>query len=354
MKPNRLPKAWFFWSLSWRVATYKANKGEMMWNKLKDFLLQHNVVFLLLALILFFSFTTGEYFLNFGNIQNIARQVSFDIPLALALTVALMVGGNDLSVGSVLSMAAALTMGLQAHGTYLAVLIALVFGIVIGALNGLLVTKAKIVAFISTLGTMTLVRGIMLTYTRQQPIAGHDEAFTFWGAGSLGPVPVPLILVLFLAVVLDIILKYSKLGRNLYAVGGNSEAAYLAGIRITRTKMFAFMFSGFLAAFSGVLLASRLNSSTVHLGLDSALWAIAAAIIGGASMAGGKGNVLGAILGVLTLGVLVNGMNLLGVHTYYQIGIKALILISVVTIDAISAMNLRKKLAMQAYGNRDL
>ena len=113
------------------------------------------------------------------------------------------------------------------------------------------------------------------------------------------------------------------------------------------------MLSGLLAAFSGVLIASRLNSSTVHLGVDSAFWAIAAAIIGGASMTGGKGTVLGAILGVITLGVLINGMDLLGVQTYYQIGIRAIILISVVTIDAVSAINLRKKLLMQSYGNRE-
>lgn len=323
-----------------------------MVNKIRHFVLQNNVVILLLVLVIFFSITTGNLFLNGQNIHNIARQISFDIPLALALTIVLIAGGIDLSVGSVLSMAAALTMGFQHYGTGISVLMALAFGLLIGLINGLLVTKGRIVPFIATLGTMTLVRGIMLTYTRQQPIPGSDEAFTFWGAGSIGPIPVPIVVVLVIALFIHILLQYTKVGRNLYAVGGNPEAAFLVGIKLHRSKVFAFMLAGLLSAVSGVLLASRLNASTVHIGLDSGLWAIAAAIIGGASMTGGKGSVIGALLGVVTLGILVNGMNLLGVHTYYQIGIRAIILISVVTIDAVSAMNLRKKLIMQSYGNR--
>ncbi|MBU6349549.1 MAG: ABC transporter permease [Chloroflexi bacterium] len=324
-----------------------------MLTKMRHFVLQHNVVFLLLLLILCFGSTTGPLFLNEQNIHNIARQISFDIPLALALTIVLVAGGIDLSVGSVLSMAAALTMGLQPLGTWFAVGVALLFGAAVGLINGLLVTKGRIVPFIATLGTMTVVRGAMLTYTRQQPIPGSDPAFTFWGAGSLGPVPVPILVVALLCVGVHLLLTYTQFGRNLYAIGGNADAAFLAGIQIERNKVMAFVLSGLLAAVSGVLIASRLNASTVHIGLDSGLWAIAAAIIGGASLTGGKGSTLGAVLGVVTLGVLVNGMNLLGVHTYYQIGVRAVILIAVVAVDALSAANLRKKLVMQSYGNRE-
>jgi ribose transport system permease protein len=324
-----------------------------MVNRVRQYILQNNVVILFLALFIFFSLSTGSLFLSAQNILNIATQVSFDIPLALALTLVLIAGGIDLSIGSVLSMSAALTMGLQPHGTWLAVVVALCFGPLIGLINGLLVTRGRIVPFIATLGTMTLVRGFMLTYTRQLSIAGQDEAFTYWGNGMLGPVPVPVILVLLICLLIHIFLKYTKAGRNLFAIGGNPETAFLSGINIFRFKLLAFMLSGLLSAISGVLIASRLNSSTVHIGLDSALWAIAAAIIGGASLTGGKGSVIGAILGVVTLGMLVNGMNLLGIQTYYQIGIRAIILIAVVTIDAISTMNLRKKLILQSYGKRD-
>jgi ribose transport system permease protein len=323
-----------------------------MLKKITQSILQQNVIILFLSLVLVFGIFKGDLFLNSVNIHNIARQISFDIPLALALTTVLIIGGIDLSIGSVLSMSAALTMSLQPHGTYFAVLVALLFGILIGTINGLLVTKGKVVPFITTLGTMTLVKGIMLTYTKQQSIAGIDESFTFWGDGSIGVIPTPIIVVLIVALILHMILKYTKFGRNLYAIGGNSESAYTAGINVEKNKIFAFMISGFLAALSGVLLASRLNSSTTQLGLDSTNWAIAAAIMGGASMAGGRGKVFGTIIGVASLGILINGMNLIGVFTYYQIGIRALILITVVAVDAVSASKIRENLQLQAYGKR--
>lgn len=319
---------------------------------LRQSLLQQNIIIIFIVLFLFFSFTVGHLFLTGQNLHNITRQISFDIPLALALTVVFIAGGIDLSIGSVLSLSAAITMVMQPSGTYLAVFVALLMGVVVGAINGLLVTKGRIVPFIATLGTMTLVRGVMLTYTMQKPVAGKDTSFTFWGAGSVGFIPTPFIIVMIISLILFIVLKYTQFGRNLYAVGGNREAAFLSGIRVDQHKFFAFVISGLLAAISGVLLASRLNSSTPHIGLDSANWAIAAAIMGGASLLGGKGNIFGTVMGVLTLGILVNGMNLIGVHTYYQVGIRALILLTVVTIDAISGMNLRKRLEKQAYGER--
>lgn len=323
-----------------------------MIKKIGQYILKQNIIILLAALFVIFSIVVGDLFLNALNLHNLTRQISFDILLALALTVVFIAGGIDISIGSVLSLAAAITMKMQPSGTYLAVFVALLFGLFIGAINGLLVTKGKIVPFIATLGTMTLARGMMLTYTLQKPIIGQDEAFQFWGAGSIGAVPTPIIIVLAMAVILHIILKYTQFGRNLFAVGGNAEAAFLAGIRVNKYKFYSYVISGFLAAVSGVLLASRLNTSTPHIGLDSANWAIAAAIMGGASMTGGKGDVLGSILGVITLGVLFNGMNLIGVHTYFQIAIRALILLVVVIIDAVSALNLRKRLEKQAYGER--
>lgn len=301
------------------------------------------VVILLLFLLIFFSVCAKPYFLNPLNIHNLLRQISFDVPLALAMMTVLIVGGIDLSVGSVLSMSAALTIGLQDKGMHVGVIAALCFGVIVGFINGIIVTRGGVVPFIATLGTMTLIRGALLLYTKQQSIAGSNEAFTFWGNGSLGYFPIPFILVVILSVILFCFLKYTRTGRNLYAVGGNFDCAYLAGIKVDKTKIIAFIISGFLASFSGVLLASRLNSSTVHIGLDSNMWAIAAAIIGGASMTGGKGNVLATFIGVFTLGVLVNGMNLMRVLTYYQIGIKALALIVIVVFDAILIINMSKK-----------
>ncbi|MDR0878751.1 MAG: ABC transporter permease [Treponema sp.] len=302
-------------------------------------LLRRPAIVLLVLLFIFFGILAQPYFLNTLNIHNLLRQTSFDVPLALALMIVLIVGGIDLSVGSVLSMASALTISFQSRGVYTGVLVALLFGAAVGAVNGLLVTKGGVVPFIATLGTMTLIKGIMLFYTKQQSIPGTNEAFTFWGNGSLGFFPVPFIAVLILAVLIYCFLKFTRAGRNFYSVGGNSDCAYLAGIHVDKTKLAAFIMSGILASFSGVLLASRLNSSTVQIGQDSNLWAIAAAIIGGASMTGGKGQVLTTFIAVISLGILTNGMNLMRVLTYYQIGIRALVLITIVVLDAVFISN---------------
>jgi ribose transport system permease protein len=295
------------------------------------------------AIFLTFAFSASEYFLTWNNAGNVARQISLDAPLVFGQALVLIAGGIDISVGAVMAMAAALTIGLQPYGTLTAVIAALAFGAVIGLCNGLLVTRGRIVPFVATLGTMSVVRGMLLTYTEQQPISGIDDAFTFWGGGSIGFVPVPLVITLLILGALIVFLQRTRAGRNLYAIGGNREAAYLAGIAVDRYLLLAYTLSGTLAATSGVLLASRLNSATVQLGNDSALLAISAALIGGASLLGGRGRMFGAFLGVLALGMLTNGMNLLGVTTYAQIAVRALILITVVALDAFSRTIARRR-----------
>jgi ribose transport system permease protein len=263
-------------------------------------------------------------------------------------TIVLIAGGIDISIGSTMAMAAAITIGFQPYGTGLAVSLALAFGAVVGAFNGFLVTKGRIVPFIATLGTMSVIRGALLTYTKQQPLSGVDEGFTWWGGGSIGLVPVPFLVTVALLVVLGVLLRRTRIGRNLYAVGGNREAAYLAGIGVERYQFVAYLLSGMLASLSGVLLASRLNSATVQLGNDTALLSISAALIGGASLLGGRGGLWGAFLGVLALGMLTNGMNLLGVNTYDQIAVRAVILIMVVALDAFSRTMARRRVLAAA------
>jgi ribose transport system permease protein len=327
--------------------------GKTMFKKISDFLSKNNILILFLIILTFFSITKGNYFLSSHNLLNVARQISMDILPALGMTVVLICnGGVDLSASSVLAMSASLTMGFQPYGVLVSVVVALSFGILVGCLNGLIVTKGKVVPFIATLGTMTLVYGMMLTYTLQKSIAGNDIGFTFWGAGSIGPIPTPFVITIAITGILYIILKYTQFGRNIYAIGGNKESAFLAGINVERTRFLTFVISGFLTALAGILLASRLNASSVILGSETNILAISASVLGGVSMAGGKGNVWNTILGVLTLGILINGLNLNGVQTYLQIGIKALVLITVVVIDAISIINLRKKFEAQAYGNK--
>ena len=317
-------------------------------NRLLSMGAQQTAALIAAAIFITFALTASEYFLSLGNLENVARQVSLDAPLVFGQTIVLIAGGIDISVGSTMAMAAALAIGLQPYGTAVAVVAALAFGAAVGLCNGLLVTKGRIVPFVATLGTMSVVRGMLLTYTRQQPLSGTDEAFTWWGGGSIGFVPVPLLITLGLLAVLAFLLHRTRPGRNLYAVGGNREAAYLAGIAVERYQMLAYVLSGTLAAVSGVLLASRLNSATVQLGNDSALLAISAALIGGASLLGGRGRIVGAFLGVIALGMLTNGMNLLGVTTYFQIAVRAAILIVVVALDAFSRTVARRRLLAAA------
>lgn len=300
---------------------------------------------ILAALLLVFGIAAGDTFLALDNLASVARRVSIDALIVFGQTVVLIAGGIDISVGSTMAMSAALAVGLQEYGTTVAAAAGLLFGLLVGWVNGFLVTRGRIVPFIATLGTMSLVRGMVLTYTEQQPIVSQDPGFGVWGGGDLLGIPIPLLVALALVALLTAFLERTRAGRDLYAVGGNREAAFLAAISVERSLMQAFMISGLMAGLSGVLVASRLESASVQLGTDTPLLSIAAAMIGGASLLGGRGTIVGAALGALALGLLTNGMNLLGVHTHYQIGTSALILIAVVAVDAVAMTMMRRRLA---------
>lgn len=303
-----------------------------------------SILIMLVMLIVLFSILTPSRFLSSENIGNVSRQISFDAIIALGMLVVLLTGGIDLSVGSVLSLAAALTMGLQPHGVGVAVAAAIVMGLAVGAFNGLMVTKGRVMPFIVTLGSMQIVYGIMLTYTHQEPISGTVAWFSVFGNGNLGPLPIPLLIMLVMLLIFHVGLVYTRFGRSLYAVGGNEEATRLAGIDANRVRFAAYVISGFCAALAGVLLASRLNASTIHIGLQTPLYVVAACIMGGASILGGRGSAVGACLGILALGILGNGMGMLGIPTFTQLAIRALILIAVVAIDAFYATTIRQRL----------
>jgi ribose transport system permease protein len=306
---------------------------------------KHSAAVIVFGLVIAFGSTSTGTFATGSNIENIARQISLDAPMVFGQAVVLIAGGIDISVGSTMAMAAALTIGLQPYGTLAAVTAALLFGLAVGVVNGLLVTRGRIVAFVATLGTMSVVRGLLLTYTGQQSLTGRDPAFAWWGSGQFGPIPAPLLVVLVLLAALWLFLGHTREGRALYAIGGSKDAAFLGGVSVDRGLMIAFSVSGTLAAVSGVLVASRLNSASVQLGADAPLMSISAALIGGASLLGGKGTILGAFFGVLALGILNNGMNLLGIPTYGQIAVRAMILIAIVAIDALGTALRRRNLA---------
>lgn len=300
---------------------------------------ERTVALLLVGLVVFFSLTSATTFATLPSAQNIAIQTSINGLIGLGEMVVMIGGGIDISVGAVMSMTATLVMISQPHGVLLSIAIGLAFGTLVGLINGLLVTKLQIVPFIATLGTMTVVNGLNHAISRDLPIPGTDVGFTFLGAGSIGPVPVPLFFLLACGLGVHVLLAHTGLGRRVFAVGGNAEAAHLAGINVDRTRILSFALCGFLTSLAGVLLSSQLNTSSVLLGTSTALFILTAAIIGGASMLGGRGSARGAVLGVLALTVLATGLNGLGVQTAEQTIIRALVFIVVVVIDALTSQS---------------
>lgn len=284
------------------------------------------------AITIFFS-VMSEYFFSLGNLTNILVQTSTIGLIALGMTYVMINGNIDLSVGATLGLAASLSVGLQNYGITVAVVVAIASGVVLGAMNGLLVWKTGVNAFIVTLGAMIGVRGLIFVYTEEQSFYASNFAFSDFGMSTIGPIPVLAVIFLFCALLMHLVLKKTVHGRNTFAVGGNPEAALDAGIRIGRNMMVNFIIVGFFAALAGVLLATQMGASTPNLGRDYELWAITAVVLGGTKLTGGFGSITGTMGGVLAIGVLRNGMNMMQVPAFYVLVILGVILISVLIID---------------------
>lgn len=285
-----------------------------------------------IAIFIFFSFMS-EYFLSWGNITNILVQTSTIGLIALGMTLVMINGNIDLSVGATLGLAASLAVGLQDISMTLAIAAALGAGIVLGAINGLIVWKTGVNAFIVTLGAMLGVRGLLFVYTGEQSFYASNFAFSDFGMSSIGPMPVLAIIFLVCVLIMHLVLTRTSHGRNTFAVGGNPEASIDAGIRLGRHMMINFIIVGFFAALAGVLLSSQMGASTPNLGRDYELWVITAVVLGGTKLTGGYGSILGTLGGVLAIGILRNGMNLMQVPAFYVLVVLGVILISVLIID---------------------
>ncbi|MGO2006637.1 ABC transporter permease [Vreelandella alkaliphila] len=285
-----------------------------------------------IAIFIFFSFMS-EYFLSWGNITNILVQTSTIGLIALGMTLVMINGNIDLSVGATLGLAASLAVGLQDISMTLAIAAALGAGIVLGAINGLIVWKTGVNAFIITLGAMLGVRGLLFVYTGEQSFYASNFAFSDFGMSSIGPMPVLAIIFLVCVLIMHLVLTRTSHGRNTFAVGGNPEASIDAGIRLGRHMMINFIIVGFFAALAGVLLSSQMGASTPNLGRDYELWVITAVVLGGTKLTGGYGSILGTLGGVLAIGILRNGMNLMQVPAFYVLVVLGVILISVLIID---------------------
>ena len=290
----------------------------------------------LLVLCIGLAFVSPD-FLTLGNLLNVMRQVSINAVIAFGMTLVILLGGIDLSVGSILAMSSVvMAMLMKAGGNpALATLLGILAGACLGTLNGLIVTKGKVAPFIATLGTMTTLRGFALLLSNGSPITGFSsDFFSSLGDGYVaGLVPVPVVWMLILFAIFWFVMKQTVFGRHVYATGGNVEAAGLSGVKTDRVQIYVYTICGATAAMSGVILMSRLNSAQPTAGAGYELDAIAAVVLGGTSLSGGRGWIFGTLVGALLIGVLNNGLNLLGVSSFYQQVIKGGVILLAVLLD---------------------
>jgi ribose transport system permease protein len=312
--------------------------SEWRLSRLGEILRRFSVFVILLVICLVFALGSSD-FLTTSNLLNVALQTSIIAIVAIGMTFTILTGGIDLSVGSLMALSGALAAGLavrQGWGTYGGIGAALLIGLILGAVNGLLIVKGGMPPFVATLAMMAVGRGLTLVYTQGRPIAGLEEDFIFWGTGRLVGVPVPVILLVFLALIAYVVLRHTRFGLYIYATGGNEETTRLAGVPPDRIKLAVYVISGFTAALGGVLLAARLWSAQPNVAVGWELDAIAAPVLGGVSLFGGVGGIGGTLVGAFIIGVLSNGLNLLGIPSYYQQVIKGIVFILAVVFDLLT------------------
>ena len=298
------------------------------------------IIIALLAMCIFLVIfpTTRTTFLTPNNMFNILRQNASNLFLATGMTMVIILGGIELSVGSVIALSGCVAAGCVVNlGLPEAVgfLAAILVGAIVGMFNGLVICKTDIPPFIVTLASMNIAKGIALVYTQGAPIRCMTDAFKFPGAGYVGPVPTPVILMLIVFVIAALMINRTQLGRHIYAVGGNAQAAKFSGINVSKVKFIVYTYTGVMAGIAGVVVASRLYSGQPTAGDGAEMDAIAAVVVGGTSMSGGSGRIGGPLLGVLIIGVLNNGLNLMGVDSNWQYIVKGLVILLAVYVDFI-------------------
>jgi len=298
-------------------------------------ILYNKMPFIILGLGCLMSFFS-PYFLSQSNLITILQQISIITIIAIGATLVIIGGGIDLSVGSVASLCGLITAGLIVNNGFTVIVslfLGLLAGLVVGIINGIITVKARIPSFIVTLAMMQIARGIGYIYTGGFPISGFSESFRNLGRGYLGPFPIPVIIMISLVIIGEFILQRTILGRYIYAIGGNKEAAQLSGVPVVLIEIFTFALGGLLAGLGGLILIARLGSGEPTAGMGYEFNAITAVILGGCSLKGGIGNIIGTLQGALIIGILNNGMVLMGVNTFYQYVITGLVLLVAVILD---------------------
>lgn len=311
----------------------------------KEHLAKFQSLLALAVLVVVLSFASDR-FLTSENILNVLRQISVNLTVSIGMTMIILTGGIDLSIGSVVALSGAVAAGLIKNGISLpywnvtlqftvfgAIVAGIAVGLVAGWVNGLVITRFRVPPFVATLGMLSVARGLTQLWTHNYPITNLGEQFTFMGLGYLWGIPMPVWISAALVPVFVLVTRRTRFGRHLYAVGGNERAARLSGVNVNRVKLLAYMFGAALAGVAGLLTTARSNAADPKVGVGYELDSIAAVVIGGTSLAGGRGSILGTVLGCLIIGVLNNGLGLVGVSPEWQLVVKGVVIIVAVAID---------------------
>jgi inositol transport system permease protein len=328
------------------ITATKAENGQRVGQLVSSIFSKYGI-FLVFAVMVLVASLLSPAFMSRINLINIVRQMSVVGLIALGVTGVIVSAGIDLSSGSVVGLTAVVAASLAQDPEFstpfypglhvpliVPVLAACAVGALVGLINGSLVAKTRIPPFIATLGTYTAIRGVALLYTGGRPISDLTDAYNFIGQGDVFGLPVPIIILVSMAVVTHILYAHTKFGKYIYAIGGNEQAARVSGIDASKYKMLIYVYAGFLAGLAGLVVSSRIGSGQPGLGVGYELDAIAAAVIGGSSLsAGGIGTVAGTVIGALIIGVLNNILDLMNVSAYWQQIIKGCIIVGAVILD---------------------
>jgi ribose transport system permease protein len=308
-----------------------------LWSRLKRLFSfrEAGILFVLIALCVILSIIAPR-FLTLRNITNVVRQFSVIAIMSVGMTYVIITAGIDLSVGSIVALSGCMTAWFLVEGypIWLSVLIGLALGMLTGIVNGLLIVKVRLAPFIATLGTMGIARGVVLALTMGYPIQPFPEAFEVIGRGYLGPIPIPVVIMTVVVIAGHIFLSRTRIGRYIYYVGSNPTAARLSGLNVGRILILVYTVAGLLSGLAAVVLVSRLTSAQSNMGTGWELDAIAAVVIGGTSLAGGEGSVLGSLIGAALMGVIKNALILLGVNVYWQSVVIGIVIVLAVALDA--------------------
>ncbi len=326
----------------------KIGKNTESKEKFKKIMNKYGIFFILFAMVMLIT-ALSPAFLTVRNLLNVVRQISVIGIIAFGATFIMITGGIDLSAGSLLALSAVIAASLAQRPDWVSrmypdlpalpvivpILAALAIGAFVGFINGSFVARTGIPAFIATLGSMVAVRGAALIYADGRPISYLNDSYNFIGQGTIGGVPVPILIFAVVGVVSYWLLNCTKFGKFIFAIGGNENAAFVSGVNIKKYKILVYTYGGLLAGLAGVVLSSRISSGQPGLGLAYEMDAIAAGVIGGTSQSGGIGTVGGTIVGALIIGVLNNGLDLLNVSAYWQQIIKGVIIVGAVVLDVL-------------------